>query len=241
MLAALLLLAIGPLSAAPSPQVPGEPREEVAASLVDGVVAAVDEDPILASDLERVIALGLVEPRPGESPEELRRRALESLIEQLLRFHEIERFGFGQVPVEEVEARFREIRERFPSPEAFQRRLQALGMAEQDLRQLVTRQLLVLDFIEERLGLRVFVSLDDIRRYHAEVLVPELAARGEQAPPLEEVREQIRALLREQRLNEEIVRWTAELRREADVVVHPEPRSMLPPVVLEIKSEEGAE
>ena len=43
------------------------------------------------------------------------------------------------------------------------------------------------------------------------------SSSGETAPPLPEVREQIRAVIREQRLNEEIDRWTEELRIEADI------------------------
>ncbi|MBZ0090505.1 MAG: hypothetical protein K8H90_09020, partial [Thermoanaerobaculia bacterium] len=55
---------------------------------VDRVVAVVDEDPILASDLERVIRLGLVERGAEESDAALERRALDRLIEDRLRQHE---------------------------------------------------------------------------------------------------------------------------------------------------------
>ena len=45
-----------------------------------------------------------------------------------------------------------------------------------------------------------------------------LRAQRATVPPLNEVREEIRQVLKEARLNEEIVRWTEELRLEADVV-----------------------
>ena len=44
-----------------------------------------------------------------------------------------------------------------------------------------------------------------------------MTKRGEAVPPLPEVREQIRAVLKEQRLNTEIGRWTEELREKAEV------------------------
>ncbi len=135
------------------------------------------------------------------------------------------------MPVAEIEARVAEIAGDFPSPEAFQRRLDELGMTGEEVRQLAARQIAVLSYVEERLGARVFVGLDDIRAYYGETLVPQLEARGEPVPPLEEVREAIRAVLHEQRLAEEIERWTEELRREADVLVFPEPPETLPPVV----------
>lgn len=185
---------------------------------MDRVLAVVDDDPILTSDVEQVVGLGLAERRGGETDEAFRRRVLDELIEQRLRFHEIDRFGFGQVPVDEVEELFADIRGRYASDEEFQRRLLQLGLDETGLRQLVARQLMVLTYVEERLGPRVFVSIDDIRKYYDEVLAPELRRRGETVPPIEEVREQIRAVLKEQRLNEEIVEWTGELRAKADVV-----------------------
>ena len=198
---------------------------------IDRVVAVVDEDPILQSEIRQVVRLGLVEEREGESREELERRVLDQLIEQRVQFHEIDRFGFIELPTEEVERQFRQIRRRFGGDEAFEAALADVGLDPQGLRQLVARQLMVLIYVEERLGPRVFVGLDDIRQYYQEELAPELGGSGS-APALEEVREAVRTLLREQRLNEEIERWTAELRREADVVdyldsEHPES----PPVV----------
>lgn len=193
---------------------------EAALQLEDRIVAVVDEEPILLSDVERAIRLGLVDPppQPDESPDALSRRVLEDLIEQRLRFHEVDRVGLVEVPPAEIEAQVEEIRSRFPTEEAYQQRLREQSLSEAGLKQLVARQLAILTYVERRLASRVFVSADDIRRYYEEVMAPALAAQNEALPPLEQVREQIRAVLREQRLNEEVVRWTAELERTADVV-----------------------
>jgi len=204
--------------------------------VVDRVVAVVDDDPILLSDLEEVIGLGLAERRAGEGEETFRARVLDRLIDERLRFHEVDRFGFAQVPVGEIEARVAEIRSRYPSAAAFAEKLRQVGLTPEELSQLVARQLMVLTYLDERLGARVFVSLDDIRAYYQETLTPKLRAAKQPVPPIEEVREEIRALLKEQRLNEEIDRWTEELRREADVQnLLDEPRE-LPPVVERIDS-----
>lgn len=206
--------------------------QEPAARLVDRVVAVVDEDPILLSDVERVIGLRVVEAQAGESPEALRRRVLDGLIEQRLRLHEIGRFGFEQTPLEEVDRQVEQIAARFPDEAAWRAELARLGLGESDLRQIVARQLSVLAYVEERLGARVFVGVEDVRRYYEEELLPELERRGEPPPPIDQVREQIRGLLRERRLNEEIVRWTAELRTAADVVdLLDAPERPLPPEI----------
>jgi len=228
---ALLLLLPGVATPAsqPSPQ-PG-------VSLVDRIVAVVDEDPILESDLDRAIGLGFVERRPGESEAQFRRRVLELEIERKLRFHEVDRFDFGQLPASQVEEKLKEIEGRFPDQAAFEARLEELGMSEEGLRRLVARQLTILTYVEERLGARVFVSLDDIRDYYDNTLVPELESQGKKVPPIEEVREQIRQVLREKRLNEEITTWTADLRKKADIEIYIDhPLDHLPPVVDRVKT-----
>ncbi|MEE8278474.1 MAG: hypothetical protein V3R89_07115 [Thermoanaerobaculia bacterium] len=200
--------------------------------LVDRVVAVVDEDPILASDLDQIIGLELVTAEAEEDERRFRRRVLDRLIEQRLRFHEIDQFGFAEVPLVEVESQFESIRQAFRSQDDFEARLGELGLDEQGLRQVLARQFMVLIYVEERLGPRVFVGLDDIRQHYEEVLRPELEARGERVPPLQEIREEIRALLKEQRLDEEIESWTEQLRREADVIDYfDSTHERLPPVV----------
>jgi parvulin-like peptidyl-prolyl isomerase len=218
------VLALGLLGAAAALQGQGGPPP------IDRVVAVVDEDPILDSEVTQVVELRLVEPRPGEDEEALRRRVLDQLIEQRLRFHEIDSFGFVELPTAEVEEGFAEIRARFQSDQEFARRLEVLGLEADSLRQLVARQMMVLTYVDERLGPRVFVDLEDIRAYYDSSLVPEMRRRGVEVPPLQDVREQIRALLKEERLNEEIARWTDELRRQADVEDYfDEPPGAIPP------------
>lgn len=185
--------------------------------LVDRIVAVVDEDPVLESDLDRAIGLGLVEAGVGEGEEAFRRRVLDQVIEEKLRFHEINRFGFSEISLSDVDRSYGEIQSRFRNKRAFAQSLDALGTTPEELRQLVARQLMVLTYVDERLGSRVFVSAEDIQRYYEETLVPEFRARREAIPGLDSVREQIRAVLKEQRLNEEITLWTEELRREADI------------------------
>jgi peptidyl-prolyl cis-trans isomerase SurA len=224
--AALLLAAAAGLCAAP----PAHPA--AAPVLKDRIVAVVDEDPILSSDIDRDAGLSLVARNAGESETAYRRRILALLIDQRLRFHEIDRFGFVQVPVDQVEKNLQEIRSRFPDPAAYQRRLKELGLSENGLKQLVTRQLMVLTDVDERLGPRVFVSLDDIGAYYRNVMAPALAKQHQPVPPLDDVRETIRQVLREQRLNEEIDRWTEELRNKANIANYfDQGGKPLPPVV----------
>lgn len=204
---------------------------------VDRVLAVVDEEPVLASDVKQVIGLGLAEQTADESDEAFHHRILEQLIDQKLRFHEIDRYGFTEIPVEQVEKNVEQIRSRFPSDAAYEQRLKELGLDDKGVKALVARQLLVLTYVDERLGPRVFISLDDIRDYYANVLTPKMKKEGQPVPPLDDVREDIRDVLKQQRLNQELERWTEDLRRRADVVDYSEAKhEKLPPVRMEKKA-----
>jgi peptidyl-prolyl cis-trans isomerase SurA len=243
-LAALLAMGLMPASAQKKPAAPAPKPAPAAtgakADLQDRVQAVVDEDPILASDVERAIRLGLVQPNPGEGDAPFRRRVLDGLIEQRLQFHEIDRFNFQQAPVDDIQKRVAEIRARFPDEAAFQKALKEVALDSKSLRQLVARQLLVVTYVDERLGSRVFVGPDDINRYYRDVLTPEMQKGGHPVPLLADVREDIREVLKQQKMTQEMTSWTRELRERADVVVYPAGNQPLPPVVKTIQGKKPA-
>lgn len=199
---------------------------------VDRIVAVVDEDPIFASDIERLIALGLVDDLPDETPRQLRRRVLTALIDQRLHLHVVERFDFGFSPSAEVERQLVALRQQFADPEAFDAQLRSLGLDEASLRLLLARQLRILIYIQERLGPKVFVDQEDVQGYYEDTLLPAMAEQGVEPAPFDEVRDDIRVLLREQRLNGEIEQWTERLRLEAEIIdLFDRSARPLPPVV----------
>jgi len=181
--------------------------------VVDRVVAVVDDDPILLSDVRRGLAIGLigdggaVAGTPG-------RAALDRLIEYRLRLHEVERADV-EIAEDAVTGQVERVLARWPQREAA---LSELGLDRDELRALVRRQLEVLRYVEERLGARVYVTLEDVRRHYEDVAVPQWRGAGVEVPELEDVREEIRAVLRAERLNEEVAAWTERLRRQADVI-----------------------
>ena len=230
--AALLAIVAAAFLAVPAG---AQPVERPGLELQDRILAVVDEDPILSSDVDRAITLGLVARQEGETDRAFRRRTLDFLIEQSVRLPEVSRFGIEQVPVDAIEAQVEVIRNRFGSEEELQARLAEVGLDLQALRQLVARQLAILVYFEEFLGPRIFVDLEEIRAYYEETFVPAMEAEGVTPPPIEDVREDIRQLLKEERLNQAIARRTEELRREADILnFFDDEHEGLPPVVMTI-------
>lgn len=206
-----------------------------AGRLLDRVVALVGEDPVFLSDIERTIGLGLAQSFDGEPRQALERRVLAGLIDQRLRLRAVERHDLPPPPAVEIEAQLSALAEQLGGRRSLRRRLVELGLDEEDLRRLVERQLRILSYIDQRLRPRVFVEPEAVRAYYDDELALAMERRGQPIPPLEEVEEEVRAVLRELRLDIEIDRWTAELRNTVEVVdLYVRPEREMPPVVLRL-------
>lgn len=204
---------------------PGPASTAAASRLVDRVVAVVDGDPILLSDLRRAVAFDpTLEPLEAESEEETLRRALDELVRERIRFHAVDRAGAGVTDPAEIQALAEATRSRFPTEVAFLAELTRHGMTERELEGMLARRQAIFNFVNDRLRSQVFVDATEIQTYFDSVLVPQVEAAGGQPPTLDsKLREAIRAAVTEIKLNEEEERWLRELESKADVVLLWEP------------------
>ncbi|MEM6793685.1 MAG: hypothetical protein AAF725_06855 [Acidobacteriota bacterium] len=204
----------------------GETAEPEIFERLDRIVAVIDEDPIFLSDIEQTLAMN--PDLEGVEP----RIILDQLIEERLRSHEVDRYGAARVDEAEVERQAVRL-ERADGP-----RLEALGVDAQSLRATIRRQLRVLLYVEERLGALVQITDEAVRGYYESSFREEMIRRDRDLPPLAEVQEAIRTLLREQALDRRIDRWTEELRERArivDLLESPLPLGRLPRSVLRVE------
>lgn len=186
---------------------------------VDRIAAVVDRQVLTVSEITQMVEIRFF-PRTGESEDEHRREVLDALIAQALRFRDVERFGAQDIPKDTIEARLLEIQRRFPSEAEF---LAATARAEltlDEVRVLVKRQLQVEAYIQERFAPLVFISPEDIEEYYRGPWTRQRRERGLPVPPLDSVREEIRTAARATRLEEEIGKWTTQLRARANVDVY---------------------
>jgi peptidyl-prolyl cis-trans isomerase SurA len=190
------------------------------AGIVDRVAAVVDRQVITVSEVNQMVELRFFARNQGESDDDFRHRILEALIAQALRFRDVERFGAEDIPKDSIEARVTEIAKRFPTPADLDAALQRTELTPDELRALVKRQLQVEAYVQERFAPLVFVSNDEIDAYYRGTWSQQRRQRGLSIPPLAEVREEIRSLLRASRLQEEIEKWTTQLRERANVDVY---------------------
>jgi hypothetical protein len=189
----------------------------VQGEIIDRIAAIVEREVITTSEIDQMEILRFFPQVAGESRDAFRQRILDLLIAQALRLRDVERFGAPNVPPDSIEARLGQIVERFPSEEAFLEAAAATELTIQEIRALIRRQLQVEIYIEERFAPTIFISLEEIERYYQTTWLPQRRERGLPVIPLVEVREEIRTLMRGERLQSEIRRWTEQLRERANV------------------------
>jgi hypothetical protein len=153
-----------------------------------------------------------------------RRRAAERMIEQSLIRREME-FSRYSLPGEDETGklldRFR--KERFPGEDSFLRALAAYGLTERVLRRQLLFQLATLRFIEIRFRPSVAVGDGEIEIYYREQFVPQWERnQNTPVPSLEEAREQVEAILIQERTDHALNLWLGDARRQARVEFHEE-------------------
>ncbi len=187
---------------------------------VDRVAAVIDRQVITVSEVSQMVEIRFFAPAAGQNDDDSRRAVLENLIAQALRYRDVERFGAQDIPKDTIEARLQEIEKRFPSPAGFTAAVTRAELTLDEVRALVKRQLQVEAYIQERFAPVVFIPNEDIETYYRTTWSEQRRQRGLAIPALSEVREEIRTLLRADRLQKEIEQWTSQLRGHANVDVY---------------------
>jgi hypothetical protein len=215
-LVALLLAPVPP--AVPPATAPSGP-----AALLDRIAAVVGDDLVLESEVRKLVAVGYLERKTGEPEAAYRDRVLEQRIVDLLREKQLRRSsGFDPKP-EDVEARVVALEERLakaggvPAAAA----LAAAGTTREELAGWVRRGLALDSFVKERLTPGLKLTEADLRAYYETTFRDAAKKRGlANVPPFDDVREEIREVVREVRLNAEIERWTEQLRSETRILIY---------------------
>jgi len=144
----------------------------------------------------------------------LRRQILDSVISQRLVRQAAVGAGATADPAA-IETEFAAIRAQFESDEAFTTALAAEAMTEDDLRGQIADNLMTQAYLESELKLSTFTATNE----EIQAMYTEVAAGGAEVPPLEEVRDQVEALVLQQKQQEEVAALVERLRAEAEIEV----------------------
>ncbi len=190
------------------------------AATVDRVAALVDRQVLTVSEITQMAEIRFFPRKTRQRDEDYRHDILKALIAQALRFRDVERFGAEDIAKDSIESRLRDIEQRFASPAEFNTAVQHAELTPDEVRALVKRQLQVEAYIQERFAPMILVSSEEIENYYRGTWSQQRRERGLPIPPLTEVQEEIRGLLKSSRLQSEVENWTTQLRSQANVDIY---------------------
>jgi hypothetical protein len=192
-----------------------------AQTVVDQIVALVNNETLARTDLLWNIALDPTAPSPaGPVGSEILRRMLDTLIDQRLIAQEAARLPGAEVTAEDVDKYRRQLIESFRGGEsAFRQRVASVGLTPERIDSIIRERIEIDRFVEFRFRSFVFISETEIKRYYDEVLAPEVRKLGQVPPPLDDLRNDILARLKAEKINQELDRFIATARQRAEIVI----------------------
>src|SRR5579884_2792394 len=189
-------------------------------AVVDRIAALVDRQVLTVSEITQMEDIRFFPRAAGQSDDDYRRTILDDLIAQALRYRDVERFGAADVSKDAIEARLLEIQKRFASPDEFNAAVQKAQLTMDEVRALIKRELQVENYIQERFAPMIGVTSDEIESYYRTTWTQERQKRGLPVLTLAQAQDEIRTEIKSSRLQQEIDKWTAELRGHANVDIY---------------------
>lgn len=183
---------------------------------VDHIIAAVNHEVITQSELNETVALNARLGGDGRDRKTIEAETLSGLITRRLLIQEARRLRFVEVSDQEVGAAVEKLKNRFGSGRAFADFLSGQNMTAQELERMVGEQLLVERFVEKKVGLFARVSREEAQSYydkHASEY------KGKSFPDMQNA---IMAVLTDQKIDQQLDQYVAELRGKADIRTNPE-------------------
>jgi hypothetical protein len=193
------------------------PQTAQQTQIVDAIVVRVEDDIITLSELRELATYQQLLDGRSQSNEEIR----SELIEQWVVNNEATTTGFPLPAQTEVDRELSRVEASFSSPAVYQQRLEAIGLPAAAVRRIITRQIYLARYLDYKFRSSIQVSDAALADYYRDHLVPELRAKGQQAPPLTDVTEQIREVLIEQGVNERTAAWFDETKPRLKIELEP--------------------
>lgn len=190
---------------------------ELEAVVVDEVVAVVETTPLLSSDLELAHLVALVPRADGEDVEAYRSRLLDARIRLELQFLDLAATAALYRLEPDVDGALAAFEARAGGAEALAAGLALAGLQPADVEALALRVAAAQAYVEQRLRPRLTLGLEDLEQAYDELVVRPMVARGEQPPPLVEVRDQVSRLVVERQLTVEVEAWLAQVTARYEV------------------------
>jgi peptidyl-prolyl cis-trans isomerase SurA len=198
------------------------------AMVIDRVIAVVNTQAILASDLQDEMQLAVLDPNQVGSNNHSAAQVLDRLISRTLIEQQIRQEDASALDPtqDEINARIEQMRTQLPacvrqhcaSDDGWKAFLAAHNLTSARVNTYLSHRLRILRFIEIRFQQGISISQQDIAAYYKDKLLPQYAP-SETVPPLDQVSSRIQEILLQQQVNLLFDDWLQSLRQQGEVEI----------------------
>jgi peptidyl-prolyl cis-trans isomerase SurA len=207
--------ASAPASAGPSAQ----------GTVLDAVVAVVNGDVILESDVDEERRFEQIQPYRRISAEFMRDHAIQRLVDRALILQQARLEPEELITDTALDAQLGTLKKDIPeckqlqceTDAGWQRFLTDRGFTVEEFRERWRQRMELLQFIEVRFRNGIRISDDEIKTYYEKTMLPEYAKQGVTPPKLETISKRIEEVLLQQQVGALLQDWLKSLRAQGSV------------------------
>ncbi len=184
-----------------------------AQELIDRIVARVENDVILLSEVRALSRYQQLVDGKAESDEQI----LDRLIDQWIVRNEADTARFPHPSDVDVAHGVERLQASFASPEEYETGRKQAGLSNVDIRNMVASQLYLSNYLDSRFRPSVQVDAKEVEDFYQNAVVPRAKARNQAPPALDASRDYIQEALVQRGINEQADRWLKESRARLHV------------------------
>ncbi|MGB2669983.1 MAG: hypothetical protein WA621_11305 [Candidatus Acidiferrum sp.] len=181
--------------------------------VVDRIVARVDNDIILMSDVQELQRYQELVNGKSESESAI----LDRLIDQWVVRSEADLAQFPKPTEAEIDRGVSRDVKSFPSPEEYEARKKQSGLSDAEVRKMVASQLYLGNYLDSRFRPSAQVDEKAIEGFYNNAVVPTAKAHGQQPPTLDAAHDTIQEALVQNDINDQAARWLKESRERLHI------------------------
>lgn len=185
--------------------------------IIDGIAARIGSDVVTDSEVRQLEDYQQLIDGQAQS----RAKVVQELVDQWIVRTEAATAKFPHPTEREMTQEFQALRKQFSSPQQFQARLARAGLTQDEVRQVLERQLYYARFLDYKFHAASRVTRAQIAAYYQKELAPQLKKKGAAVPPLDQVEAQIRQLLTQEEINQKAAQWLEEAKARLRIVIQP--------------------
>ncbi|HEX4075311.1 MAG TPA: hypothetical protein VHX49_07925 [Candidatus Acidoferrales bacterium] len=184
-----------------------------AAQSIDGIAARIEDDILTDSEVDELGAFQKLVEGQAKPRDEL----IRELSDQWIVRGEADASKYPQPSAQDVDRAYQQLVAQLSSPQEFEKRRVAVGLSDAAVRRMLAAQLYLSRFLDYRFRPAAQVDDKQIQAYYDDEFAPQLKARGEKVPSIDDVEDTIREVLIQRDIDTLARQWLDDTRNHLKI------------------------